>query len=65
MDPQSIVVIEGRYGGFDAVKIAEPLEIALNVNQDPDFGPHDVVEDGADACAQAVALICRPRRKQA
>lgn len=64
MDPHSIVVVEGRYGGFDAVKIAEPLDIALNVNEDPDFGPHDIVEDATDPCAHAVALICRPRRNE-
>jgi hypothetical protein len=63
LNPDSVVIVEGRYGGLDTIKDAAPLDIMLNVNGDPDFGPHERAgsEDAADV--RAVVLTCeRPKR---
>ena len=65
LDPDSMVVIEGRYGGFDSVKATVAVDIAFNVNGDPDFGPHERAANEGDADARAVALVCRPFREPA
>ena len=60
LNPESIVVVEGRYGGLDSIKSMVPLDVILNVNGDPDFGPHERAESEDTADARAVALVCRP-----
>jgi hypothetical protein len=57
LNPESVVVVEGRYGGLDSIKALVPLDIMLNVNGDPDFGPHERAESEDAADVRAVALI--------
>ena len=64
LNPESIVVIEGRYGGLDSIKAMVPLDIILNVNGDPDFGPHERAQSEDEADARAVVLVNWPAREQ-
>jgi hypothetical protein len=61
-NPESVVVIEGRYGGLDCVRAMAPADILLNVNADPDFGPHERAENEDEADARAVVLVNWPMR---
>jgi hypothetical protein len=61
-NPESIVVIEGRCGGLDSIKAMVPLDLALNVNGDPDFGPHERAETEDEADARGVVLVNWPAR---
>jgi len=62
-NPESIVVIEGRYGGLDSVKAMVPIDVALHVNADPDFGPHERARSEDEADARAVVLVNWPTRE--
>lgn len=62
MNPESLVVIEGRYGGLDSIKATMPLDVILNVNGDPDFGPHERADSEATADMRAVVLVNWPAR---
>lgn len=58
LNPDSVVVVEGRYGGLHTVKDASPADIMLNVNGDTDFGPHERAETEDAADIRAVILSC-------
>ena len=64
LNPESIVVIEGRYGGLDSIKSMVPIDLILNVNGDPDFGPHERAQSEDEADARGVVLVNWPTREQ-
>jgi hypothetical protein len=64
LNPESIVVIEGRYGGLDSVRAMVPVDIMLNVNADPDFGPHERADGEDEGDARAIVLVNWPAREQ-
>jgi len=57
-DGTTMVMIPGPEGGFQALRDMEVTPVVLNVNSDPQFGPHD--RPYRRQKPQASALVLRP-----
>lgn len=58
--PETPIVMEGQYGGFEWVRGASRVPLRLNVNNLEGFGPHDRAEPTEAADATAVAILAQP-----
>lgn len=57
-DGSTMVMIPGAEGGFHALREMEVTPVVLNVNSDPQFGPHDLPYRSQKP--HASALVLRP-----
>ena len=57
-DGTTMVMLPGPEGGFQALRGIEVTQVVLNVNSDPQFGPHD--RPHRRQKPHASALVLRP-----
>jgi len=60
LDPETLVVIGGQYGGFESVQAISKVPLRFNVNRMDGFGAHDRASPGEPPHAVAVAVMVRP-----
>lgn len=60
LDPATLVVIGGQYGGYESARSISSVPLQFNVNHMDGFGPHDRAAPDGPPQAVAVAVLVRP-----